>query len=106
MQPPALQIKHKNCSSKSLHQVRKQKEKNVWTREEMLGLNSISQVGKNLDCCTEMFTFFFQMVFPTQHTAEKTDTQYSYFSEAPGEKTSRRVKYCIRTLISPILQVY
>jgi len=28
------------------------------------------------------------------------------FSEAPGEKTSRRVKYCIRTPISPIFQVY
>ena len=68
MQLPALQIKRKNCSSKSLHQVRKQKEKNISTREEMLRPNGISQVGKNQDCCTEIFTFFSDGVSHTMYS--------------------------------------
>lgn len=49
----------------------------------MLRSNGVSQVSKNQDCRTEIFTLFFRVVFPTQTTAEKT-TQI--FSEASTEK--------------------
>lgn len=63
MQPPALQIKPKNCSLISL-QVRKQKEKNVWTRQKMLRPNSVSYIGKKIRSVALKYSLFFRWCFP------------------------------------------